>query len=197
VAAFVENRSASPGNWKAPAIAAIRVASAGLWKVGQVINGQTRFVGNVWLSSLDTFRTPRCCVRGWDEIPSLASPSRENAARQRVKVLRRSFPDRRFGSTVNTLNMTIREQEAVSKVAELFIRLGASEVFVFGSAIKGQLRPNSDIDMAVSGLPALVYFSAISQASDLIGRPVDLVDLDDDSGLVRYLRGSGELVRVA
>jgi len=62
---------------------------------------------------------------------------------------------------------------------------------------KGNLRPNSDIDMAVSGLPARVYFSAITQASDLIGRPVDLVDLDDDTGLVRYLRGSGELVRVA
>jgi len=93
--------------------------------------------------------------------------------------------------------MTIPEREAVSKAAKLFIRLGASEVFVFGSAVKGNLRPNSDIDMAVSGLPARVYFSAISQASDLIGRPVDVVDLDDDTGLVRYLRGSGELVRVA
>src|ERR1700733_2611296 len=92
--------------------------------------------------------------------------------------------------------MTTREQEAVSMVAKLFIGLGASQVFVLGSAVKGQLRPNSDIDIAVSGLPPLVYFSAISQASDLIGRPVDLVDLDDDSGRVRYLRGSGELVRV-
>jgi predicted nucleotidyltransferase len=99
--------------------------------------------------------------------------------------------------TAKMSNMTIREQEAVAKAAKLLIRLGASEVFVFGSAVKGQLRPNSDIDMAVSGLPAIVYFSAVSQASDLIGRPVDLVDLDDDSGLVRYLRGSGELVRVA
>jgi predicted nucleotidyltransferase len=92
--------------------------------------------------------------------------------------------------------MTTREQDAVAKAAKLFIGLGASEVFVFGSAMKGQLRPASDIDMAVSGLPPRVYFSAISQASDLIGRPVDLVDLDDDSGLVRYLRDSGELVRV-
>jgi len=92
--------------------------------------------------------------------------------------------------------MTPREHEGVSKAAKLFIRLGASQVFVFGSAVKGQLRPNSDIDMAVCGLPPVVYFSAISQASDLIGRPVDLVDLDDDSGLVRYLRRSGELVRV-
>jgi len=92
--------------------------------------------------------------------------------------------------------MTTREHEGISKAVELFIGLGASEVFVFGSAVKGQLRPNSDIDMAVSGLPPLVYFSAISQASALIGRPVDLVDLDDDSGLVRYLRRSGDLVRV-
>jgi len=92
--------------------------------------------------------------------------------------------------------MTTHERDAVAKAATLFIELGASQVFVFGSAVKGQLRPNSDIDMAVSGLPPRVYFSAISQASDLIGRPVDLVDLDDDSGLVRYLRDSGELVRV-
>jgi predicted nucleotidyltransferase len=88
------------------------------------------------------------------------------------------------------------EQEAIAKAARVLVGLGASQVFVFGSAVKGQLRPDSDIDMAVSGLPANIYFSAISQASDLIGRPVDLVDLDDDSGLVRYLRGSGELIRV-
>ena len=92
--------------------------------------------------------------------------------------------------------MTTHEHKAVLKAAKLFIGLGASQVFVFGSAVKGELRPNSDIDMAVSGLPPRVYFSAISQASDLIGRPVDLVDLDDDTRLVRYLRSSGELVRV-
>jgi predicted nucleotidyltransferase len=94
-------------------------------------------------------------------------------------------------------NMTIRAQDAVLKAGKLFVGLGASEVFVFGSTVKGQLRPSSDIDMAVSGLPALLYFPAVSQGSDLIGRPVDLVDLDDDSGLVRYLRAGGELVRVA
>jgi len=92
--------------------------------------------------------------------------------------------------------LTTREQDAVAKAATLFIGLGASQVFLFGFAVKGRLRPNSDIDMAVSGLPPRVCFSAISKASDLIGRPVDLVDLDDESGLVRYLRSSGELVRV-
>jgi predicted nucleotidyltransferase len=92
--------------------------------------------------------------------------------------------------------MNLREQEAIARAAALFIGLGASQVFVFSSAVKGPLKPDSDIDMAVSGLPPRVYFSAISQASDLIGRPVDLVDLDDDSGLVRYLRESGDLIPV-
>lgn len=75
--------------------------------------------------------------------------------------------------------------------------LGATQVFVFGSAAKGGLRPDSDVDMAVSGLPSIVYFSAISRVSDLLGRHVDLVDLDDSTPLVRHLLASGELVRVA
>ncbi len=74
---------------------------------------------------------------------------------------------------------------------------GADRVFIFGSAAKGGLRPDSDVDMAVSGLPPPVYFLAMSKASELIGRPVDLVDLDDETCLVRYLRQSGEIVRVA
>jgi predicted nucleotidyltransferase len=82
------------------------------------------------------------------------------------------------------------------EAAKLLRSFGASEVFVFGSAVNGELRSDSDIDMAVSGLPAQVYFSAISKASDVFGRPVDLVDLDDDTPLVRHLLDSGDLVRV-
>lgn len=89
------------------------------------------------------------------------------------------------------------DSDALTAAASLLRRLGATEVFVFGSATRDELRPGSDIDMAVRGLPASVYFSAISKAADLLGRPVDLVDLDDPTPVVRYLVGSGELVRVA
>jgi predicted nucleotidyltransferase len=81
--------------------------------------------------------------------------------------------------------------------AKLLIRMGATQVFVFGSVTKNGLRTGSDVDMAVRGLPPAVYFSAISKASDVFGRPVDLVDLDDPTPLVRHLVSSGELVRVA
>jgi predicted nucleotidyltransferase len=89
------------------------------------------------------------------------------------------------------------DSNALAAAASLLLQLGATEVFVFGSAIRDDLRPGSDIDMAVRGLPPSVYFSAISKAADLLGRPVDLVDLDDPTPIVRYLLGSGELIRVA
>ena len=89
------------------------------------------------------------------------------------------------------------EKDAVLAAANLLRDMGATRVFIFGSAITGGLRPDSDIDLAVTGLPSQIYFSAVSKASDLLGRPVDLLDLDDPSPLVRYMIDSGELVRVA
>lgn len=88
------------------------------------------------------------------------------------------------------------QSEAVLEAASMLRSMGASQVFVFGSLVRGDLRPDSDIDMAVAGLPAKLYFSAVSRASDILGRPVDLVDLDDDTALVRYLLRSRELIRV-
>jgi predicted nucleotidyltransferase len=91
---------------------------------------------------------------------------------------------------------TLSEEEAVVAAAKLLRSMGAAQVFVFGSFVRGELRLDSDVDMAVSGLPAKVYFSAVSRVSDLVGRPVELSDLDDGTPLVRHLLGSGELVRV-
>lgn len=92
---------------------------------------------------------------------------------------------------------TAHDKEALLLAANLLRSMGASEVFVFGSFVKGELRPDSDIDIAVSGLPASVYFSAVSKVSDILRRPADLVDLDDDTPMVRRLIDSGELVHVA
>jgi predicted nucleotidyltransferase len=73
---------------------------------------------------------------------------------------------------------------------------GAREVYVFGSAAKGRLRENSDVDMAVSGLPPEMFFRAMAKASRALGRPIDLIDLDEDNPFTAYLKNEGELLRV-
>ena len=73
---------------------------------------------------------------------------------------------------------------------------GAREVFVFGSAAKGSLDPQSDIDLAVTGLPPSVFYRMGARVSDLIGATVDLIDLDAPTPFTRYLREEHELVRV-
>ena len=92
--------------------------------------------------------------------------------------------------------MTDEMKGLVDKAASALKAAGAKEVYVFGSASKGQMRPYSDVDMAVSGLPPEVFFRAMAKASRALGRPVDLIDLDQDNPFTRYLREEGELQRV-
>jgi len=84
----------------------------------------------------------------------------------------------------------------IEQAAAALKAAGAREVYVFGSAAKGKLRDNSDVDMAVSGLPPAVFFRAMAAASDALQRPLDLVDLDEDNPFTRYLKAEGELRRV-
>ena len=73
---------------------------------------------------------------------------------------------------------------------------GAREVYLFGSTAKGKLSENSDVDMAVSGLPPEAFFRAMAAAHDALRRPLDLIDLDEDNPFTRYLKEEGELRRV-
>jgi predicted nucleotidyltransferase len=84
----------------------------------------------------------------------------------------------------------------IEQAAEALKAAGAREVYVFGSAARGKLREDSDIDLAVCGLPAEAFFRAMAKASRALGRPVDLVDLDEDNPFTRYLKEEGELQRV-
>jgi predicted nucleotidyltransferase len=92
--------------------------------------------------------------------------------------------------------MTDELKVSIDKAASALRAVGAKEVYVFGSASKGQMRPDSDVDLAVSGLPPEVFFRAMGMASRALGRQVDLVDLDEDNPFTEYLKHHQELVRV-
>ncbi len=92
--------------------------------------------------------------------------------------------------------MTDEMKASIDRAATELKAVGAKEVYVFGSASRGQMRPDSDVDLAVAGLPPEVFFRAMGIASRALGRQVDLVDLDEDNPFTEYLKHHQELVRV-
>lgn len=66
------------------------------------------------------------------------------------------------------------------KLAELCRRYHVRELSVFGSAAKGEMRPDSDVDLLVEFLPdaeigLLEHAGLMLDLSELLGRKVDLV----------------------
>ena len=85
----------------------------------------------------------------------------------------------------------------IEQAAGVLRAFGAREVYVFGSAARGEADECSDVDLAVAGLPVEVFLKAWAQAVRLLpGRQMDLVDLDHDGSFVRFLYEHGELKRV-
>ena len=87
-------------------------------------------------------------------------------------------------------------EKRLSLAAAAVKAAGAREVYLFGSAAAGTLRPGSDIDLAVAGLPPERFFQAMGDAADPLGHSLDLLDLDEPSPFTRYLKEKGELQRV-
>lgn len=94
--------------------------------------------------------------------------------------------------------MTEELADQIRQAAAVLKQYGAKEVYLFGSAATGEMDEHSDIDLAVTGLPAEVFFKAWARAvRHLPGREMDLLDLDGGGPLVEYLRQQRELLRVA
>ncbi len=87
--------------------------------------------------------------------------------------------------------MSERFSVPADQLADFCVRQGIQRLAVFGSALRPDFRPDSDIDVLVEFLPdrtpGLLGMSAIERAlSELLGgRPVDLRTAED---LSRYFR---------
>ena len=80
----------------------------------------------------------------------------------------------------------------LEKAAEILKSAGCSECYVFGSYADGRARENSDIDIAIRGLPPERFFYVYGQ----LPGTVDLIDLDDGSRFSRRLLQRGAMRRV-
>jgi predicted nucleotidyltransferase len=69
------------------------------------------------------------------------------------------------------------------QLAEICMRYGVRELSLFGSAVRGEMGPDSDIDLLVvfskSSRIGLIEFARLQhELTELFGRPVDLVPKD-------------------
>jgi predicted nucleotidyltransferase len=88
-------------------------------------------------------------------------------------------------------------EQAIERAAAILKAAGADAVYLFGSIVEGRVRADSDIDLAVAGLPPARFFQAMGQTMSVLPRSLDLIDLDVDTPFTRYLKQKGKLHRVA
>jgi predicted nucleotidyltransferase len=97
-----------------------------------------------------------------------------------------------MGDTVMAENLETR----IAKAAAALKAEGAREVYLFGSATTGMMRDDSDVDLAVAGLPPERFFRAMGLVGDALQHAFDLVDLDEGSLFTDHLKRKGKLRRV-
>ncbi|MDE2999714.1 MAG: nucleotidyltransferase domain-containing protein [Gemmatimonadota bacterium] len=73
---------------------------------------------------------------------------------------------------------------------------GCEEVYLFGSIADGSCTSRSDIDFAVKGCPADMFYKLQGRLLMELARSVDLIDLDADAELATFLERQAELIRV-
>lgn len=73
------------------------------------------------------------------------------------------------------------------EILRLVTRHGARSVRVFGSVLRGEAGPESDIDLLVEGLENTAWGGGglLMDLQELLGRPVDLVSPADLHPLIR------------
>jgi predicted nucleotidyltransferase len=102
-------------------------------------------------------------------------------------------------SQVEKFELEKAQVEAQDIAKQLIQDYGAKRVILFGSVAKGQrLRPDSDIDIAVEGMPSEAYYRLAGDLQTETGRPVDLVRLENvRSGLKRIIFLEGVILETA
>src|SRR3954471_19328951 len=88
-----------------------------------------------------------------------------------------------------TVHLGVVEVEE-AKLVDLCRRYQVRELSLFGSAVRGEMRPDSDVDLLVEFLPDssvdhVDYASLMIDLSDLLGRKVDLVSKRGLKPLIR------------
>ena len=109
----------------------------------------------------------------WSNSPSWRSRSRTTASTLPITPVSKMIPD--------------QDREAITRLAEHY---SVTRLLLFGSSTD-PTREGRDIDLAVEGLPPQDFFRFYGDLLFSVSKPVDLVDLAQNSKLTRHIRREG------
>jgi uncharacterized protein len=70
-------------------------------------------------------------------------------------------------------------RESLPEIIKILVEeFNATKIILFGSLVKGRFSPESDIDLAVEGIPSLKYFQALGKINLPSDRWIDLKPLE-------------------
>lgn len=64
-------------------------------------------------------------------------------------------------------------------IIDYFKNIGCSKVWLFGSYAENNARFDSDIDIAISGIPTYFIYKAVAQLPLIVNHPLDIVNFDN------------------
>lgn len=92
----------------------------------------------------------------------------------------------------------LRFKKDVLKAIEILENAGCTEIYIFGSLVKGTFSDNSDIDFAVKGLPGKIYFKVAAKLNIELEHNFDLIRIDDkEDRFGNFIEEKEEFIRVA
>lgn len=95
------------------------------------------------------------------------------------------------------VNLPVTYKEDIEKAVKILKENGAKEIYIFGSIVQGKFNENSDIDIAVKGLDAKVFYKVASILMFELENEFDLIDLDDNTNrFSQMLLNVGGLLKV-
>jgi predicted nucleotidyltransferase len=87
-------------------------------------------------------------------------------------------------------------EKDIQQAIEILKVGGCTDIFLFGSLVEGEVRSDSDIDLAVRGCPQGKFFHLLGQLLMTLDHSVDLVSLDQDDAFAQHLATEGELLQI-
>ena len=101
-----------------------------------------------------------------------------------------------MGTKYDIKKVPVSHRRDIEKAVKILEDVGCEEVYIFGSMVDGPVTPESDIDMAVKGIPPGSFFKVFAKLMMQLDHPVDLVNLEEDNRFGNMLRKEGYLHRV-